>query len=422
MLQVWKKGLAPVTIIMLMAVLLLGPWAVAPASAQEQQLTKNDNTYRIVSLGDSLTVGYEPGMDINWKPYGFVDRLLEQGLYHSRTEVVNLGINGLKTDGLHQYVQAIFDERAISANDIQSELKDPRAAIIGSEAAQAKTLIAGADVITVTIGGNDMLELVMTADTLSTEELKTRVEQVLKVYSDNVTAAVNNLHSINPDAVIVLADQYQPIPKIADKVVYPKLLEAAEQFTKLIDGMTESFNKNGITVKVAHVAKEFVGSEMTMTHILKEDIHPNQYGYEVMARVFSETIWGGYTKPVVYEAEQPMGIIVSGKEIKTPYKPVMVKNQNFVAIQDIVNAIGAESKWSNKTSSATITYGDKEVVIKIGSKSVKVNGTPVSIDTPAFLHKVGKEQKTYVPLAVLASGLGFDVQYNPKLRTVFINP
>lgn len=422
MLQVGKKGLAPVTIIMLMAVLLLGPWAVAPASAQEQQLTKNDNTYRIVSLGDSLTVGYEPGMDMNSKPYGFVDRLLEQGLYHSRTEVVNLGINGLKTDGLHQYVQAIFDERAISANDIQSGLKDPRAAIIGSEAAQAKTLIAGADVITVTIGGNDMLELVMTADTLSTEELKTRVEQVLKVYTDNVTATVNNLHSINPDAVIVLADQYQPIPKIADKAVYPKLLEAAEQFTKLVDGMTESFNKNGITVKVAHVAKEFVGSEMTMTHILKEDIHPNQYGYEVMARVFSETIWGDYTKPVVYEAEQPMGIIVSGKEIKTPYKPVMVKNQNFVAIQDIVNAVGAESKWSNKTSSATITYGDKEVVIKIGSKSVKVNGTPVSIDTPAFLHKVGKEQKTYVPLAVLASGLGFDVQYNSKLRTVFINP
>ncbi|SMF90631.1 Lysophospholipase L1 [Paenibacillus uliginis N3/975] len=422
MLQVWKKGLAPVTTIMLMAMLLLGSWAVAPASAQEQQLAKNDNTYRIVSLGDSLTVGYEPGMDMNSKPYGFVERLLEQGLYHSRTEVVNLGIAGLKTDGLHQYVQAIVDERAISANDIQSGLQDPRVATIGSEAAQAKTLIAGADVITVTIGGNDMMGLVKTAGTLTTEELMARVEEVLKIYTDNVTAVVNNLHSINPDAVIVLADQYQPIPKMADKVVYPKLLEAADQFTKLVDGMAETFGKNGITVKVAHVAKEFVGSEMTMTHILKEDIHPNQYGYEVMARVFSETIWGGYTKPVVYEAEQPMGIIVSGKEIKTPYKPVMVKNQNFVAIQDIVNAVGAESKWSNKTSSATITYGDKEVVIKIGSKSVKVNGTPVSIDTPAFLHKVGKEQKTYVPLAVLASGLGFDVQYNSKLRTVFINP
>lgn len=422
MLQFWKKSLAPVTSVMLIAVLLLGSWGAAPVSAQEQQLAKNDNTYRIVSLGDSLTVGYEPGMEINSKPYGFVDRLLEQGLTHSRTEVVNLGINGLKTGGLNQYVQAILDERAISVSDIQSGLKDPRAAIIGAEAAQAKTLLASADVITVTIGGNDMLELIMTAGTLSKEELTARIQEVLKTYTDNVTTVVNNLHSINPDAMIVLADQYQPIPKIADEVVYPKLLEAAAQFTKLVDGMAETFIKDGITVKVAHVAKEFVGSEMTMTHILKEDIHPNQYGYEVMARIFSETIWGNYTKLGANEPGEPMRIFVSGKELKTPYKPVMVNNQNFVAIQDIVNAVGAKSTWSNKTSSATITYGDKEVVIKIGSKSVKVNGTPVSVDTPAFLHKVGKEQKTYVPLAILASGLGFDVQYNSKLKTVFINP
>jgi hypothetical protein len=92
-----------------------------------------------------------------------------------------------------------------------------------------------------------------------------------------------------------------------------------------------------------------------------------------------------------------------------------------VAIQDIVNAVGATTKWENKTSSATITYGDKTVVVTIGKKFVKVNGTNVPIDTPAFLHKVGKEDKTYVPLAVIASGLGFDVQYSAKQRTAFIN-
>lgn len=420
MLKFWGKALAPATSIMLIAVLLLGPWAGSSVSAQEQLTTRD--TYRIVSLGDSLTVGYEPGMDINSKPYGFIDRLLVQGLYHGRTEVANLGILGLKTKGLDQYVQAIVDERAVSADEIQSGLKDPRAAAMGAEAAKAKSVIAGADLITVTIGGNDMFELVKTAGTLKTDELASRVQELFTVYKDNVTSIVNNLHSINPDAVIVLADQYQPVPEIADKATYPKLQESAAQFTKLIDGMAVTFNENGITLKVAHVAKEFIGSEITMTHILKEDIHPNQYGYEVMARIFSETIWGSYTKPIVYEADQPMGIIVSGKELKTPYKPVIVKNQNFVAIQDIVTAVSATSVWSNKTSSATITYGDKKVIIKIGSKSVNVNGTSVIMDTPAFLNKIGKEQKTYVPLAVLASGLGFDVQYNAKLRTVFINP
>lgn len=420
MMKFWKKGLARTIGSVLMAVVLIGPWAAAPVSAQKPQ--EINDIFHIVSLGDSLTAGYEPGMNIHSKPYGFVDRLLEQGLYHGRTEVANLGILGLKTGGLKQYVQAIIDERAITAEEIQSGLKDPRAGQFGAEAPKVKPLLARADVITVTIGGNDMMELVRTAGTLSEAELAARVQKLFQTYTDNVTSVVEHLHGINPGAVIILADQYQPLPEIADKAVYPKLMEAAGQFTKLIEGLAKGFNDNGITVKVAHVAKEFVGGEMTMTHILKEDIHPNQLGYEAMARIFAETIWGAYTKPVVNEVGTPMGIIVGGKELKTPYKPVIVKNQNFVAIQDIVNAVGAKSEWSNKTSSATITYGDKTVVIKIGSPTVKVNGKPVSVSAPAFLNKIGKEQKTYVPLAALASGLGFDVQYNPKLRTVFINP
>lgn len=422
MLKFWSKNLASVTSMMLISVLLLGIWDVKPVNAEAQPLNKDDNTYRIVSLGDSLTVGYEPGVNKNMKPYGFVDRLLEQGLIHGRTEVVNLGINGLTTEGLHRYVQAVVDEKAISPRDIQSGLKDPRAGKIGAKAAQAKTLLANADVITVTIGGNDMLGLLNTSYTASAQGFSALVQQVIKTYTDNVTSVVHNLHRINPDALIVLADQYQPLPKIADKKIYSKMLEAAERFTGLVDEMAESFNKDGIDVKVAHVAKEFVGSEMAMTHILKKDIHPNQPGYEAMARVFSEVIWGEYTKLEASDPSEPMTIFVNGKELKTPYKSIMVNNKNFAAVQDIVNAVGAKSKWSNETSSLTITFEGRTVVITIGAETMKINGEIVPIDTPAFLHKVGKEHKTYAPLEAVAFGLGLDVQYSAKLRTVFIHP
>ncbi len=87
-----------------------------------------------------------------------------------------------------------------------------------------------------------------------------------------------------------------------------------------------------------------------------------------------------------------------------------------------MDAIGATSTWDNKTSSATITYEGHKVVITIGSKTVKVDGKDVPIDAAAFLNKAGKESKTYVPVAALAQGLGLDVQYVNKLRTVFINP
>lgn len=141
-----------------------------------------------------------------------------------------------------------------------------------------------------------------------------------------------------------------------------------------------------------------------------------------IAEEFAKTIWGDYTKLGAPDAGQPMNIIVSGKTLNTPYKPIIRNGKNFVAIQDIVNAVGAKTVWDNKTATATITYGDRKVAVKIGANALKVNGTSVAVDTPAFLNKVGKESKTYVPVAMVAEGLGFDVQYIAKLKTVFVNP
>ncbi|MWV45572.1 copper amine oxidase [Paenibacillus sp. HJL G12] len=414
----FKKYISTVSAAVLLSSMLLGAASAAP-NAQ----TSAKQPYRIVALGDSLTVGYEPGKSETERPYGFVDRLQEQALLHGRAETVNVGIAGLKSGGLLNFVEAVKKGQAITADEIQPNLPDPRTPQIGAAVAQTKTDLSAADAITVTIGGNDMSELLNTAGKLSETDLQTRVDQLFKLYTDSMGVIVADLHELNPDALIVVADQYQPMPEIADSALYPKLEKTAEAFTGVIDKMAADFGSKGVNVKIAHVAKEFVGGEGTMTHIIKDrDIHPNQLGYEAMAKVFSETIWGSYTKLTAHEAGSPMGIIVKGKELNTPYKPVIRQNLNFVAIKDIVDAIGATSKWDNKTSSATIAYEGHTVVITIGSKTVKVDGQAVPVDAAAFLNMVGKESKTYVPLAALASGLGLDVQYVSNLRTVFINP
>ncbi len=404
---------------MLMSTMLLGAASAAPVAeaAGEKQ------PYRIVALGDSLTVGYEPGKSETERPYGFVDRLQEQALLHGRAETVNVGIAGLRSGGLLNFVEAVKKGQAITADAIQPKLADPRAAQIGAAAVQTKSDLAAADAVTITIGGNDLSELIAGAGKLSDADLQARTQELFKLYTDSMGVIVADLHELNPDALIVVADQYQPMPEVADKALYPKLGQTAEAFTGVIDKMAADFTAQGINVKVAHVAKEFVGGEGTMTHIIKDrDIHPNQLGYEAMAGVFAKVIWGSYTKLAAHEAGTPMGVFVKGKELNTPYKPVIRQNLNFVAIKDIVDAIGATSKWDNKTSSATIAYEGHTVVITIGAKTVKVDGKAVPVDAPAFLNKVGKESKTYVPLAALASGLGLDVQYVNNLRTVMINP
>ncbi|AOZ93542.1 stalk domain-containing protein [Paenibacillus crassostreae] len=418
MVQLWKKKISVVNLAVLLST-TLGMFS-GLTSVQAQAI--EPDPYRIVALGDSLTVGYEPEMDLTSTPYGFVDRLHEQGLFHSRTETINYGILGLKGTGLEHFLDAAQKGVAISAEDIQPGLVDPRAGEIGASAIQLKADIQSADLITITIGGNDLGIIISEADNLVDAELNLKVEQLLTSYKTTMTAIIENLHEMNKDALIVVADQYQPIPEIANRAMYPKLINAANSFTGVVEQLVTDFQSQSVNIKIAHVAEEFVGGESTMTHIIGDrDIHPNQLGYGVMAEVFAEVVWGEYLKPSINDKAEPMTIVVKGKELKTPYQPVLRKNQNFVAIKDIVDAIGATSVWDSKSSSATITYGDRTVVIKIGSSTVTVNGESIAVTSPAFLHKVGTEGKTYVPLAVIATGLGFDVQYIASLRTAFIN-
>lgn len=392
-----------------------------PLSVQAQEITKE---YRIVTLGDSITVGFEPGMeDFKTSPYGYVERLEEQALLHGRTKVSNYGIAGLKTSGLLQFTDAIAKGEKKSSEAIQEALPDPRVGDFTDQIKQIQTEVTEADVIAITIGGNDVSELLVTGESLTDAQLSERVKELLSRYSEQVTASVNDLHALNEDALFVIADQYQPLPKVGNEALYNKLMGAAALFTDTVDTVAAQLNEQGVRIKVAHVAKEFVGGEGTMTHMIRHrDFHPNQYGYEAIAEVFAKVIWGDYVKLQIPDREEPMNIFVSGKQLATPYKPVLKNNQNYIAIQDIVEAVSAESKWDNQTKSTKITYGTKTVEIKMGSKTVLVNEQLIPVATPAFLQKVGKESKTYVPLALVAENLGFDVQYQSKLKTVFINP
>ncbi|WP_314587320.1 stalk domain-containing protein [Paenibacillus terrigena] len=404
-----------------------GAYAAVPAgSAVEAKDTQAAvSELRYVALGDSLTVGFEPQLlkEKNPVPYGFVDRVLEQALYKGRAKLSNYGILGLTSEGLRIYVKSIQSGEAFKYADLKSIAADPRAASIEQGIAQAKADIEQANVITITIGGNDFGALLNEMSDLADDKAKGLVDGLIEQYTTNVTETVKMLKEMNPKATIIIADQYQPLPKYQREALYQKLMDVADQFTSTIDGMAKALSDDGTEIKVAHVAELFKGreGELTHTNLMEQDIHPTQKGYELMAKSFAESIWGTYREPKP-DNTGVTTIVVKGQELVTKNLPTVRNNRTFVAIKDIVDAMGATSKWDNKTSTATIFYGDRVLTLPIGSKSASVNGQPLVVDAPAFLLKVGQEQKTYVPLRLLADGLGFQIENRTKAHTVFINP
>ncbi|MMZ64535.1 hypothetical protein D1872_268740 [compost metagenome] len=137
--------------------------------------------------------------------------------------------------------------------------------------------------------------------------------------------------------------------------------------------------------------------------------------------MISKAVWGSYTETAAKKGEATISVVVKGVELKSQNQPILKNGQTFVAIKDITDAIGGESRWDSKTQSATVTFDGRSVVIPMGSKKITSNGETVTTTSPAFLHKVDRKSKTYVPLAILAQGLGLDVKYSVKTKTVFIN-
>lgn len=86
----WAAGIS--SLLLLSALISVGAGTANAADTTAIQDSGQD-VFRIVALGDSITAGYEPGMtDVNTKPYGYAERLLEQGWYHGRSALTNYGI------------------------------------------------------------------------------------------------------------------------------------------------------------------------------------------------------------------------------------------------------------------------------------------------------------------------------------------
>lgn len=95
---------------------------------------------------------------------------------------------------------------------------------------------------------------------------------------------------------------------------------------------------------------------------------------------------------------------------------VLDNGRILVPLRTIFEELGATVKWDNKTKTVTATKQGREVSLKIGSKTTKINGNNVTIDVPAKI----KDGRTLVPVSFVSEALGAKVQWDGKNRRAII--
>ncbi len=118
-------------------------------------------------------------------------------------------------------------------------------------------------------------------------------------------------------------------------------------------------------------------------------------------------------------AQLPLRVVVNGNRVNFPdAEPFIDDNgRTQVPVRFVSEALGAEVSWEGSTKTVTISQGDKEIKIVIGKKDYTINGEKNLMDTEALL----KEDRTFVPVRFVSEGLGARVEWDPAVRTVYID-
>ena len=199
-----------------------------------------DNNTRYMALGDSLVAGYGAVPATQ----GYVYLLYKEGAFDKVTNTLlsNAGVPGVTSRQVleHQVPQAIEAFRPT--------------------------------VITLTVGGNDLLRILKGAD----------AGQVLSEFQANFTLILQSLRTALPNARIVVSNLYT-IPQIpgADQVV--------PVFNQIVASVASAFN-----LPVADVYSAFQGRHglllIERPGAAPDEVHPTNAGYHVMAQAFEAAI------------------------------------------------------------------------------------------------------------------------------------
>lgn len=206
----------------------------------------------IVSVGDSLTQGVGDSANKGgYLPYLQAELEKEKGVNH--TEFYNFGVKGNRTDQLIKRLQT---------TNVQAGIEK-------------------ADIVIITIGGNDVMKVVRE----NFSHLKVEYfNKAKRQYENNLHEILQLIRTINEDTMIVLVGLYNPFYTWFSDV--KELDEIIDEWNETSELIIETY-EDAYFVKIADLF-EYHGESLLYT----DYFHPNDKGYELIASRLFEKLDG----------------------------------------------------------------------------------------------------------------------------------
>lgn len=217
-------------------------------SKLRQTATEKEELQYLV-LGDSVARGLGSG---DRAPHGY-SSLVVKGLGEEERiplELHNHGVSG-------QTSQRLLD--SLSQEEIRSQ-------------------VAEADLISLTIGGNDLLKEALQSNPL---QVLSEFERIQNVYNHNLDQILKEIRALNSDAPVLLTSLYNPI---SPSEPYYGLSN------KLLRQWNAGMKKTAYHHPLTHVVDVDNRLRSAQGEWLHDEIHPNEKGYRLIAEGILEDI------------------------------------------------------------------------------------------------------------------------------------
>lgn len=214
----------------------------------------------------------EPAKTIQTEPASAANSILMLG------DSIGFGIGDEPDMGIgKRYAALIAPENPMTVTNLSvagASSADLAALVAAPENA---AFISAADLIIVSIGGNDLNRL----QYQDAPSLDTAFQEIFNSYQKNLEATLNRLRTMNPEAQIALIGLYNPYPD-QDPQKSQKLLEWNYQ-TQLIAATDK---------KTAYIPIDDAFKYHLQTYLAADQFHPSSIGYQVIVDALDRVLNG----------------------------------------------------------------------------------------------------------------------------------